>query len=191
MDNPSPSVAQARAPSPLSFLLLTPTLSDSPTSFPLGADPESDHFLSQPNPYHLPLPLGSQRDLSHWPRCSCCGLSSTGDTTSRVKLPDQSTLTQTQSTQEPHLTWAHMVCTLSLQWPDLPLPFARCTPASVFLAHPNSTGGHILRSSASCLTPHRDLLKPHTSKPVALSPQPCHPPSSCFFLPRTHCCETH
>lgn len=109
MDNPSPSVAQARAPSPLSFLLLTPTLSDSPTSFPLGADPESDHFLSQPNPYHLPLPLGSQRDLSHWPRCSCCGLSSMGDTTSRVKLPDQSTLTQTQSTQEPTLhghTWS-------------------------------------------------------------------------------------
>lgn len=166
MDNP-PSVVQAKAPSPFTFLL-TPTLSDRPTGSPLRTDPESDHFLSRPSPHHLHPPLGSQGDLPHWPCFLCLGLSSLETQQSGVELPCQSTLPHTQ---------AHVVCTLSLQWPD-PVSLSPLCLSLAGSPYP-STGGHILHSSASCLTPHRDLLTPVRacgSLPPAL-------PSLFLFLP--------
>lgn len=139
MDNP-PSVVQAKAPSPFTFLLLTSTLSDRPPGSPLRTDPESDHFLSRPSPHHLHPPLGSQGDLPHWPCFLCLGLSSLETQQSGVELPCQSTLPHTQHPGAlPHTGTRRLHPITAVARSCLPLPFV---PQSCWLTLPQHRRPH-------------------------------------------------
>lgn len=140
-------------------------------------------------PHLVPGRPSSLASLPH------CGLSSTGNTTSRVKPLYQSILSHSQSTQEPHLTQAHIDCTVTaVAWSPLLSPL--CTalpPQSCWLTLPQHRRPHpvpLCFLSTSSQRPSNLPTEAFEREPGALSPQPCYP-ASCFFLPRTHCLATH